>query len=180
MSLNHIQLPASLVAALYPSSLIETGEAASTASEPVTPPATERKTTEQPATGTEWKFLGNNGRNILIIVNYNSVLHLPDEELSFLTTILTACKLNLGDVAIVNTNNYPRHSYRDYLGHFNSKVILLLGVDPASFGLPVDFPPFQVQSFNNATFLHAPSLAECHDKLVKSKLWVCLKRIFNL
>lgn len=179
MSLNNIQLPASLLAALYPSSLVETGLPEAVASPPPVGPAIE-KTPGQPVTGPAWKYLGHNQGNILIIVNHTGVLHLPDEELSFLTSILTACKLSLGDVAIVNKNNHPQYSYRDYLGQFNSKVILLFGVDPAGFGLPVDFPSFQVQSFTGSTFLYSPPLDECHDKLIKSKLWVSLKRIFNL
>ena len=96
MSLNDIELPAFLVADIYRSSLIDSNNI----------PAKETivKQNIQSATSTEsdsqWKWLGNNQKNILVIINNNEALHLPDNELSFLTGILGACKLNLADVAI--------------------------------------------------------------------------------
>jgi hypothetical protein len=60
-------------------------------------------------------------------------------------------------------------------------VVLLIDTEAASIGLPLDFPDFQVQPFNNITFLSSPSLSEIKsDPLQKSKLWVCLRRIFNV
>lgn len=178
MSLNDIRLPASVIASLYPSSLVDTGSAGTAAHAPAT--TLLKEPAAQTAAGPAWKYLGDNRKNILIVVHYTGVLHLPDEELGFLINILTACRLGLGDVAVVNTNNHPESSCKDYLGYFASKTILLFDVDPVRFGLPVDFPHFQVQSVAGCTFLYSPMLAECHDKLIKSKLWVCLKRIFNL
>ncbi len=49
------------------------------------------------------------------MVNYDNAVHLPDEELNFLTNMLAACKLSLGDVAIVNKYNYKETSYKDFL-----------------------------------------------------------------
>jgi hypothetical protein len=179
MSLNDIRLPASVIAGLYPSSLVDTGTA-----EVAQPIRANPVTDEPPGQATAapaWKYLGDNRKNVLVIVDHADVLHLPDEELSFLTNILTACKLDLGDVAIVNKNNHPQSSCNDYLGFFSSRIVLLFGVDPARFGLPVDFPPFQVQSVAGCTFLYSLSLDERHqDTLFKSKLWVCLKRIFGV
>lgn len=127
------------------------------------------------------RSLGGNSKNILIVINYNDVVYLPDEELEFLTSILKACKLSLDNVAIVNINNNPGEGYKEYAKEYRSKVVLLFGVDPVSFDLPVSFPEFQVQSFNNNTFLYSPTLQECRtNKLLKSKLWVCLQRIFGL
>ncbi|MEO8405742.1 MAG: hypothetical protein ABI480_14135 [Chitinophagaceae bacterium] len=171
MGLNDIKLPASLTTSFYRTTLVETGEY-----EPIEKPIV----IEQPAPG-EWKYLGDNKKNILIAVNYPGISHLPDEELIFLTNILAACKLDLGDIAIVNIANTTQASYKDYYSFFKSKIIILFGIYPLSFGLPVDFPPFQVQSVAGSTFLHSPSLGECRqDTLIKSKLWVCLRRIFGI
>jgi len=127
------------------------------------------------------KSLGGNQKNILVVVKNANITYLPDEDLEFLTNILKACKLNLEDVAIVNTNNNPGEGYREYLKNWSSKIVLLFGVDPVSFDLPVNFPEFQVQSLTNTKFLYSPSLNECRtDKLLKSKLWVSLQRIFGL
>jgi len=171
MGLNDIKLPASLTTSFYRTTLVETGEYE----------AIERPIViEQPVPG-EWKYLGDNKKNILIAVNYPGISHLPDEELVFLTNILVACKLDLGDIAIVNIANTTQASYKDYHSFFKSKIIILFGIDPLSFGLPVDFPAFQVQSVAGNTFLYSPSLGECReDKLSKSKLWVCLRKLFNV
>jgi hypothetical protein len=127
------------------------------------------------------KSLGGNQKNILIVVKNDNITYLPDEDLEFLTNILKACKLSLEDVAIVNTNNNPDEGYKEYLKNWSSKIVLLFGVSPVSFDLPVSFPEFQVQSLTNTKFLYSPALSECRtDKLLKSKLWVSLQRIFGL
>jgi len=175
MGLNDIQLPASSIVDLYRSSLVEsTGDQTTSSSissakaAPFIEPAAE-----------EWKYLGENKKKILIVVDYKEAVHLPDEELTFLTGMLTACQLSLADVAIVNRNNYPNKEYTELKSHFQSRIIFLFGVDPVSFGLPMSFPHYQIQSFASATFLFTPALEERKkDELLKSKLWVCLRRIF--
>ena len=169
MDLNHIELPLSLIADLYKSSLIEAN------------PDVAKLQPERLATGKKWNYLGNNGKNILIIVKYENSFNLPDEQLVFLTNMLSACKISIGDTVILNLNNYPGASFKDLQSHFKSKIVFLYGVEPAAFGLPVNFPHFQVQSFSNCTFLFTPSLEELEkDKVLKSKLWVCLRRMFSI
>ena len=74
-----------------------------------------------------------------------------------------------------------KHRTRNLLTFFKSKIVLLFAVEPASFGLPMSFPHFQIQPFAGNSFLFSPSLKELeNDKMLKSKLWVCLKRLFNL
>jgi hypothetical protein len=179
MDLNNINLTASVLAGLYKDSLVEMSE-----SNPVSEPVHEKKTST-PATpilkDNSLKFLGENQKNILILVAYDTAVHIPDEQLNFLTSMLSACKLNLGDVSIFNEKNKPGISYKELLDFFKSKVILLLGTEPVSLGLPISFPEFQVQAFNNTTFLFTPSLEIMeNDKVLKSKLWVCLRRIFDV
>jgi hypothetical protein len=166
MELNSIRLPASVVADLYKDTLVET----------------ENEQKIIPVQGMEQLiFLGNNKKNILICVKYPSVLHLPDEQLTFLVTMLTACKLTLSDIAIVNLKNFTDQSYKKIINKFKPGLAFLFGIEPAAFGLPVNFPAYQLQPFNNCSFLYAPSLDELgSDKLLKSKLWVCLRKIFSI
>ena len=177
MSLNDLPLSSSLIATLYSNSLISVD-----VEEPF--PQNKKPSIEQPihdADNSSWKSLGNNLNNVLIVVNYNKVVHLPDEELGFLTGMLTACKLSLDDVAIINANNYKTTNYKEILTHFKSKVVFLFGVAPADFGLPVNFPFFQVQPVSNATFLYTPALEQRNsDGLFKSRLWVSLRSIFRI
>jgi len=172
MDLNHMKLPASVVTELYHSSLIDTYE---TPLNQVVADITENKPADHPT----WKWLGENRKNVLIIVSNSDVVHLPDHDLVFLTGILGACKLNMADVAIVNLNNHPEASYKELVAFFKSKIVLLFAVEPASFGLPMSFPHFQIQPFTGNSFLFSPSLKALEkDKVLKIKFRVCLKRFF--
>ena len=182
MSLNNIQLNPGLLAEMYRNSLVETtdkrqGDKKNTSSHPPHPAAEPAKDTK--ATG--WKYLGEYKKNILIIVRYNDVTYMPNEQLNFLTSVLSACKLNLGDVAIFNIANAASASYKDLQEKFKSRFTILLGLTPEEFQMPLSFPEFQVQPFNNCTFLHTPVLEVLEtDKVLKSKLWVCLKKMFGM
>lgn len=182
MGLNDLHLSSNILAALYPSSLINMDKTDALLQPQPIPPVVAEITKESESTkGMGWKYLGNNQKNILIVVNYDNAVHLPDEELNFLTNMLTACKLGLGDVAIVNKYNYQELSYKDFITEFKSKVVFLFGVEPFVFRLPVSFPYFQVQTVANCTFLYTPPLEEQRtDALLKSKLWVSLRNIFNI
>jgi len=182
MGLNDLHLSPGILATLYPSSLINTDTTDAFQQPQSIQPAVAEITTEtESIKQSNWKYLGSNQKNILIIVNYDNAVHLPDEELNFLTTMLAACKLSLGDVAIVNKYNYKETSYKDFLAEFKSKVVFLFGVEPFVFKLPVSFPYFQVQTVASCTFLYTPALEEQRkDALLKSKLWVSLRSIFSI
>ncbi|HEV7782707.1 MAG TPA: hypothetical protein VGO58_15640 [Chitinophagaceae bacterium] len=179
MDLNHIELPAAAIADLYHSSLVGDIDAPveKTAAEPVTKGIPAAADIVDEAT---WRSLGNNQKHILIIVKNDEAVHVPDNELGFLTGILGACKLSLADVAIVNIKEQPA-SYKELTAYFKSRIVLLFAVEPAAFGLPMSFPHYQIQAFAGNSFLYSPSLKDLeNDRVEKSKLWVCLKRLFNL
>ena len=130
------------------------------------------------------KFLGNNARNITILVNHSSELIVPDRHLDFLTRILLACKLNIGDVAIVNEGNkfVDINTIQEYL---SPQCLILFGIDPLEIKLPLNFPHFKIQQHANTTYLSVPSLDQLNieseeSKLLKTKLWVCLKSLFEV
>ncbi|MER3465284.1 MAG: hypothetical protein C4329_13610 [Chitinophagaceae bacterium] len=160
MSLNNVQLPPHLVADLYKNSLVET------------------HATDVPVSA-DFRHLGSNHQNILIVVNDPSVAFMADDDLNFLTNILNACKLSLADVAVVNQATQTLPDYHSLIGYFESKVILLFGIEPPAFGLPIQFPSFQIQKFEGQTYLAVPTLSNlAGDKALKGKLWNCLKTIF--
>src|SRR4029078_6806696 len=117
MSLNKIQLKPRMLADLYANSLLETS------------------TTTVPETA-QLKYLGNNKKNIAVIVKHQSATYLPDDELSFLVNILSACKLSLADIAILNSSRIQAEELQEMtLGE--TKTVLLFGIDPLSIGLPI-------------------------------------------
>src|SRR5580698_7292136 len=88
MSLDDIQLPGWSVANLYFDNLIASTE----------PRGKMKSSADSPLV----RFLGNNQKQILFLVQVENCVFLPDQQLGFLTKILEACKMNLADVAIVN------------------------------------------------------------------------------
>ncbi len=173
MSLNDIHLTPRNLTDLYARSLIQDArpvKVKEAAPAMVATPATEER-----------NFLGNNYKNILIVVTHTNTVHLPDGDLDFLVKILMACKLGLNDVAIINYNNYQQTPVKTILGKFNPQNVFLFGIDPLGFGLPAGFPPFQVQQLATTGYLHAPSLSQlAEDKNLKAQLWTSLKRIFGI
>ena len=173
MSLNDINLPASVIADLYSNSLVDIGEISiqKTVSTIIAP---ETKSTE----GLKW--LGNNDKKVLIVVKSPDAVHLPDNELQLLTSMLVACQMTIADVAIVNLDKQTQ-SYKEILKELGSRTALLFDIEPSGFGLPMNFPHFQIQPYAGCSFLYAPSLKELEaDKILKSKLWVSLRRLFNI
>jgi hypothetical protein len=179
MDINSISLPPSVIAALYTDSLIDTGENSVPAPVILPPAETGPGRTDKPEIA--YRSLGNNQKNILVVVNNSGVAFMTDPELQFLTGVLGACKLSLDDVAIVNFSHHTGMVYKELVTHFQSRIVMLFDTEPASFGLPMSFPHYQLQPFAGNTFLFSPSLKELEkDRVEKSKLWVCLKRLFNL
>lgn len=150
------------------------------------PPPSQPAPRQAPAAETPapYKFLGKNAKKITIVVQSPGVPFLPDNQLGFLTKILEACRMNIGDVAIVNAAATPVNitTLRQQL---EPAAVLLFGLEPPAIKLPINFPVFKIQPYDNCTYLAAPPLTQLvqhseESKLLKSKLWVCLKSLFNV
>lgn len=182
MSLNSIQLNSSLLTGMYKESLVEDAELHQKLKTPfIKAEADLDKLKRNESKHRDWDYLGEYKKSVLLIVRYPNATCLPDVQLNFLASMLTACKLGLVDVAILNISTAPSNHYKTIYDQFKSRVMILFGITPEEFAMPVNFPEFQVQAFNNCTFLHTPILEALEsDKVLKSKLWVCLRRIFDL
>lgn len=129
-------------------------------------------------------YLGNNGKNIAILVHEPETAFLSEEGLDFLTKILGACKLNMGDVAVINIARYQAQ-FVEIKQELNPTTCLLFNVTAPTVKLPFTVPHYQVQEYGGCKFLMAPALTHYYgdsaeSKLEKTKLWVSLKLIFNL
>jgi hypothetical protein len=166
MSLDNIQLPAIVLQDLFTNALVDLNEQK-----------------DQPASfaaGT-LSFLGENKKKISIIVDHAQVIYLPDDELNFLIGILSACKLGMADVALLNCAKNPSLTYRDIAEQLSVEKILLFGVTPSALALPLQFPHYQIQKYNDQVYLSSPPLKILADnKEEKIKLWGCLKQVFAI
>lgn len=175
MNEENTRLPDFLLTDLYKNSLVITQDALKTEGKPSKP--------EVSASERQW-FLGSNLRKITLLVSEKEAVYLQDDSLQFLSSILGACKLNLGDVAIVNYQNDPV-SYPLLKEKLQPAFLLLFGVTAAEVALPFTIPYYQVQKYDNGQILLAPPLDSMlgtgqEAKLEKSKLWLCLKKMFNV
>jgi len=166
MSLDNIQLTPFLIQELYKNSLIDVDNSQL---------KTESLKTDEPA------FLGRNEKNILIIVNDENAVYLPDEHLQFLIRLLDACKLSLSDTALININRNSSLNYQILQEKFRPEMILFFGVEPAKLDFPLQFPHYQLQSYNKQTYLSSPSLEILAADIQQKKLlWGCLKKLFSI
>lgn len=200
MSLNNIKLPDFVIADLYRKSLIQpegpmqpearivTEQQPVTISpvkEPIAEPVPPKLSATTPAASSEpaaYKILGNNKKQVTVVVNYPNDVFIPESDLQFLTKMLGACKLNMADVAIVNHATASVAIEKVKL-QLQPKFVLLFGVEPATIQLPISFPSFKEQPYAGTTYLFTPALSELNletedAKVLKRKLWDCLKRIF--
>jgi hypothetical protein len=175
MSINNIELPEFILAELYKDTLLYAPAVAPA-------PSTAPSATAPPPAG--YKFLGNNRRKITILVASPGTAFLPDDQLTFLTKILEACQMNIGDVAIVNHAQVPI-VISELKQQLQPSFILLFGVDTIAIRLPIQFPEFKIQEYDQSTYLSVPPLEQLvpptHEgRLLKSKLWISLKTMFNV
>ena len=166
MRLDNIRLPGFVIQDLFQKSLVDINP---TEIQPVT------------VENSDLNIFGGNKQHILLLVNNADTAFVNEQELSFLTGILTACKLTLEDVGIINMASYPSISYSMISNTFKPKIVLMFGLTPGSIQLPFVVPEFQRQSYNNQVYLAAPPLTEIeNNKDLKRKLWTALQQTFSL
>ena len=175
MSLNDIRLNSQLISDLYASVLVETN-----ASDVPTLDIPVAKPVQKTPLAKEVHFLGKNEKGILIIVTNDDAVYLPDDQLAFLTNILSACQLSLADVAIINWKTAGL-DLNEVQQRLSIRHILLFDVSPLDAGLPINFPHFQIQQFNHRTYLSSPALSDVEKEVsIKRQLWPSLKNIFSI
>ncbi len=190
MSFDKTNLPDLLLAGLYKDSLVvidgDVAGVKNTENKSIPSPPEPAQVDPSPAQSADGNiaYLGNNKKNISIIVKDEEAIHLQDGLLEILSNILNACKFNLADVAIINMHGQAVDDNR-LRKELMPSVVLLFGVETAAIGLPFRIPEYKVQQFNNCAYLQAASLAHMKGssteaKLEKSRLWVCLKSLFNI
>ena len=166
MSIDNIQFPASILQGLYSKSLYELKSNESLFDD------------IQPL---DIVFLGNNQKKITLAVHDESSIYLADDALQFLLGILTACKLSMADIALINISKNKQVNYNMITEQLKAEKIIMFGLTAENLALPLQFPHYQVQQYNNQVYLSAASLTDLQkDKEEKMKLWNCLKNIFSI
>lgn len=164
MSIDQIQLPAYLCRQMFSKSLLDKAIPDGDAAAPEKIKLT---------------ALGENGRNILFLVNDTQNKFLAENEMKLLSDLLNACKISMEDIVLVNYDQNRSVNYRDLTEKFESKKILIFGVTAGELELPFTIPFFQIQKYQEQTYLICPALSDFSDNVsLKKELWNCLKKIF--
>lgn len=125
--------------------------------------------------------LGLNQKQILFVVNNADNKYLEDAEMEMLTNLLTACKLSVADIALVNYAHGTQVTYEDLIAEFKSDKLLVFGISTGDLKLPFNVPDFQIQKFKEQTYLFNPSMnAILNDVHLKKNLWNSLKKLFSI
>lgn len=181
-----IQLPGFVVAELYKDTLVvipETRNITDAVENPVKDTEINFKKTD--VSFPEKKYwLGDNQKLVAIFVDDQANVFLGDDALQFLTNILSACKLNLSDIALVNVAN-TQQSLSEITNHLNTKYAVLFGVDKNKIALQENTELFVNTTINNIRLITAPPLEtmmlQTQDaKTLKARLWSGLKTMFAL
>lgn len=183
MNEDKITLPNFLIADLYKGSLVDLADIPLL--QKTLPEGNLPAEAAEPASlSQKIKYLGENVKNITIVVNDPDSTFLNKVDHTFLSNILRACRLNPADIAIVNTTK-QQVTYTEIKQQLNALRILLFDVEPSLIRLPFKIPPFQVQNYDSCTILTAPALSALNKpdhegKLLKTKLWNSLKQLFDI
>lgn len=192
MSGLQFKIPPSLLAGIYKDTLIGSDEAMAPVEKnrpepvqaPPVPVTAPTPVAALPDTPPDRWFLGGNAKGVLVIVNDADNVYLADDSLQLLTGILNACKLNMADIAVVNYARYP-YPFSKLQQLITINNCILFDVSLQTVQLPFTIPYHQVQQFNNCVFTYVPALQTMlgtseDAKLQKSKLWLSLKKMFNI
>jgi len=136
-----------------------------------------RPTAEIKTLPISFNYLGANKKNFVLLVHYPSHEFIQEDHLTALLSILTAKKLSLVDVAIVNIARQSRSGFADIQSFFQAKTIVLLGKDAA----PEALPPAKfnvIEEVNGLKLLHTYAFNEMMDSTVSKKaFWEQVKTL---
>jgi hypothetical protein len=109
-------------------------------SEAVKPASISQPSASAVAQSVDFKFLGNNKRNILILVNdeENEVSDEMGREL--LRKIVKSVNLSANDFALLNYAKYKGTGLQALQDYFSSTLIFAFGVSPAQLSLTISHP----------------------------------------
>ncbi|MEO7446155.1 MAG: hypothetical protein ABIT96_07065, partial [Ferruginibacter sp.] len=161
MSLDNIQLSPAMLQNLYKDSLIN-----------LVPGEKSKEKLQNPSIPS----LGKNAKKITIITHTAGTAFLGDAELNLLINMLSACKLTLEDIALVNSFDNGEVIYENILATFSPSVVIFFGIKPSELGFPLEFPAYQVQRYNGMSLLASVPLEQlASDVNEKKYLWKSLQ-----
>lgn len=124
-----------------------------------------------------FKYLGANKKQFLILVHYTADEHIGEAHLKALESTLGRKSLSIDDVAILNTAKYASNNHQDFVGFFSPAKLLILGTAATPAGLAS--PRLNViQQLENRLQLYTHSFDEMLADRDKAKaFWEQMKNL---
>ncbi len=178
MSFENIQLTDDQLADLYGKQLVIVEKDDNT-SKPATKPVTSSVAAEPVAANAPLQGVtGKNKKHFVWMVEEHYFPYLNDADFQFLGDVLTACKMNMEDIALVNVANNRNH-FDELVQQLQPKFIVASGVQVDA--LPIQPADYLVQQQQGYLLCCTETLeAIRNDKSKKSKLWLALKQMLGL
>ena len=85
---------------------------------------------------TDFEYLGDNNKYFLILISDPIHTRINSVHQEMLVKIMSAKKLELRDLAIVNISRYHKANFTSLKAFFTCNRLVLFGVDPILIGLP--------------------------------------------
>lgn len=163
MSLDDLQLPPFLIGELYRNNLVDL------------------KIPDNIVTANDISYLGGNRKKSVFLAREKNAKYLEDSQLQFFTQLITACKLQMEDIALINIEGMDSITYKKLNSLLDSQTVVGFGLKTRDLDLPFDIPKYQVQKFENTLYMMSSSIVSLLDNPAEKKLlWTALKKMFNL
>lgn len=165
MDFNHLQLTDQQIEELYSSHLVITEPTAATQ------PVVKAKTSTVGITG-------KNGKQFVWVVNEPDYPFLSDEDFQFLSEVISACKMNMDDISLVNIaqNNL---AFDDLYKQLQPKILITSFLDQNWLPVSAESYTLKQQPAYQLYCTEALYIIR-NDKAKKSKLWLALKQMLGL
>lgn len=130
------------------------------------------------------KYLGEHLKQVTIIVKDELAVYLNENDLTLLSSILSACKLTLADIALINVAQ-QKLSLHEILNVLPSKLVMIFDVNSTTLKIKLPTTLYKSIQLGDTYLLFSNSLSlmqggDQSAKLEKGKLWAILKSLFQL
>jgi hypothetical protein len=130
------------------------------------------------------KFLGDHLKKMIVLVHDENAVYLNESDLGLLSSILNACKLNLADIALVNTASQA-YSLHEILETLPSQYVFVFDIAGTALKIKLPTTLYKPIELGDTQILFSASLqsmqgVDQNAKIEKSKLWNALKLLFKL
>lgn len=171
MGFENIQFNEEQLAELFGSRLVITDQREVSATESV-------QTAKSVPTAPQMGITGKNKKSFVWLVEETDHPFLSDADFKFLTDVLTACKLNMEDIALVNLAKNGL-SFEELQQQLTPQHLVVSAVNNQR--VPFQTADYLVQQYPDYQVCCTETLTEIrNDKSKKSKLWLALKQMLGL